>query len=307
MKNWLGAAGRLCADFFLVLLIMVIIAALGQGSAEATASDLGAAALSAVFRLFPLAAIVAIFLGGPIFLRRTGKRFLSYVSALLLGFGLLVGFTELRRLDLAPQLVEGKARPVPGMIVENGARSLYVGHFEGSSAVVAIGCELEAEGRPILRYSPRAEYNPEKGVVRLGGTGFSVLGAAGAPRRVLPAIPGLEGRRLDERLAGLDALSWPLALMVPGGIALLAMGLAGFASLPRWPLVGFFFGLAGIVALLLLDSALMSPAFALLSEKLLLRLSLPEWPAMLVVAAAEAATGLILGLVALVAGRRKAE
>lgn len=307
MKNWFGAAGRFCADFLLVLILVVAIAALGASPAGTKADGLLAAALAAGLRLFPIAAIAAVFLGYHAFERRTGKRFLSLLSVLVLGFGLLAGFTEFRRLDLAPGLRHGKPLPSSGMVVENGSSSLFVGHYEGSSAVLALGYEADAQEAPRLFYSPRASYSPETGLVRIGGHAFKSLEAAEPARRFLPSIPGLEGRRLDERLAGLDSLPFPLALIVAGGIAFLAAGLAGFAGLPRWPLVGFFFGLAGVVILVLLDIALMSPPALLLAGKLAAKLGLARISGLLVVGCLEAFLGLVFAILALVAGRREAE
>jgi len=307
MKNWFGAAGRFCADFLLVLILVVAIATLGASPAGTDAGGLLAAAIAAALRLFPIAAIAAIFLGYHAFERRTGRRFLSLLSVLVLGFGVLVGFTELRRLDLAPGLRYGKPLPPYGMVVENGTSSLLVGHYEGSSAVLALGYEADAQEAPRLFYAPRAEYSPETGTVRIGSHAFKSLEAAEPAWRFLPSIPGLEGRRLDERLAGLDGLQLPLALIVAGGMAFLAAGLAGFASLPRWPLVGFFFGLAGVVILVLLDAALMSPPALLLAGKLAAKLGLAKVAGPLVVACLEAFLGLVFTVLALVAGRREAE
>lgn len=307
MKNWFGAAGRFCADFLLVLLLLVAIAALGESPAGFAAGDLLVAALAAGLRLFPIAAIAAVFLGFHAFERRTGKRFLSLLSVLVLGFGVLAGFTELRRLDLAPEGRKGKPGPAAGMVVENGADSLLVGHYEGSSAVLALGYKADGQGAPRLFYAPRAEYSPGNGTVKIGTQSFQSREAPDPSWRFLPSIPGLEGRRLDERLAGLDGLSLPLALIVAGGIAFLAAGLAGFASLPRWPLVGFFFGLAGVVILVLLDAALMSPPALLLAGKLAARLGLAQVPGLLVVACLEAFLGLVFAFLALAAGRREAE
>jgi len=307
MKNWFGAAGRFCADFLLVLMLVVAIAALGGSPAGTTVDGLLVAAIAAGLRLFPIAVIAAIFLGFHAFERRTGKRFLSLLSVLVLGFGLLAGFAELRRLDLAPGFRHGKAGPVSGMIVENGGSSLFVGHYEGSSAVLALGYEAEGAGPPRLFYSPRAGFSPETGRVRIASRVFDSREAEAPAWRFLPSVPGLEGRRLDERLAGLDGLPLPFALIVAGGIAFLAAGLAGFASLPRWPLVGFFFGLAGLVVLVLLDAALTSPPALLLAGKLAAKLALARVPGLLVVACLEAFLGLVFAILALAAGRREAE
>lgn len=306
MKNWFGAAGRFCADFLLVLLILVAVSALGGSPAEATAADLAASAFSESLRLFPIAAIAAVFLGFHAFERRIRRRFLSLASVLVLGFGVMAGFTELRRLDLAPELRYAKASPAAGTVVENGESSLYVGRYEGSSAVPALGYEAGGEGRPRLFYAPRAAYSPESGKVLIDGHAFPSRGPAEPAWRLLPRVSGLEGARLDERLAGLDALPLPSALIVLGGLAFLAAGLAGFSGLPRWPLVGFFFGFAGLVALLLLDSALMSPPVLLLIGKASARLGLSPWPNFLAVGIVEAFLGAVLGLLAVVAGRREA-
>jgi len=307
MKNWFGAAGRFCADFLLVLILVVAIAALGGSPAGTTADGLLVAAIAAGLRLFPIAVIAAVFLGFHAFERRTGKRFLSLLSVLVMGFGVLVGFAELRRLDLVPELRYGKPAAVSGMVVENGGSSLFVGRYEGSSAVLALGYEADGEGAPRLFYAPRAEYAPETGRVRIGSHVFEGREALEPAWRFLPSIPGLEGRRLDERLAGLDGLPLSLALIVAGGIAFLAAGLAGFASLPRWPLVGFFFGLAGVIVLVLLDAALMSPPALLLAGKLAAKLGLSKVPGILVVACLEAFLGLVFAILALAAGRREAE
>jgi hypothetical protein len=306
MKNWLAAAGRLCVDFILVLLVMAAIAALGTSPKEATAGDLVEVAVLAAFRLFPLAAAAAIFLGSYAFERRTGNRLLTWASALVLGFGLLVAGTALRRADVFPRPESGKPQAVAGAIVENGDRALYVQRYEGSFALNALGFDTGASRPPRIQYAPRAGRDFSTSAVAIGGSTYSGLPQAEAKRRILPELPGLEGRKLDDRLRSLDRMAMPTSLLVLGAFALLASGLAGFARIPRWPLVGFFFALAGFLLLFILDSAIASPAFIDILQRLASRLKLKGLSESHLVAAVECLLGLVLSLLLLLS-RKEAE
>lgn len=311
MKNWLGAAGRLCADFVLFLLVFSATAALGQSPGGAPAGDLIRNAAAAAETFYPLAAAAAIILGTYAFERHIRLRFLSWLSALVLGFGLLAGGAWLRRSD--PISAAGMEGPkvAAGVFVERGPRALYVKRYEGSGALRAFGVATDSPRMPRVVYAPLAVYDSGRGSVMIDGQAFPTFppglppNGRGVPERHLgPLIPGVGRGALDQRLAGLDRLSFPFALAVLGGFALLAAGFASLASLPRWPLVGFFFAAAGFLALVLLDTALTSTAVTWFFDGLRARFGLGGIPGVLAVAALEAALGLVLGLASLAAPAR---
>lgn len=307
MKTWLGAAGRLCADCILVLILLVAVSVLGENPGRAEPSFLLIKAAEAGLRLLPLASTAALFLGFYAFEGGLGRKYrlVSWLSALILGFGLLVGTTELRRVDLG--LAKGaEAAPLPsgGMILDREGEALYAQGLDAQGGSRLIAFKAEAPLLEGLSYVPRADYGPGRDALVLDGRAWPLKAReAEAP----PSLPGMNLGILDTRMAGVDRLPLTLALVVLGGFALLAAGFAGLSRLPDWPLVGFFFALAGFLATLALDRALASPEAGHLIARFAPRLGLASLPPLYIVAGLEACLGLVLGALTLPSWGRRDE
>lgn len=300
MKTWLGAAGRLCADCILVLILLVAVSVLGESPGKAEPSILLFQAAEASLRLLPLAATAALFLGFYAFEGGLGRKYrlVSWLSALILGFGLLVGTTELRRLDLglAKGPEPGPSLAPGGLILDREGEALWAQGFDGQGGTRLIAFKAEAPLLEGLSFAPRADYSPGREALILEGKPWPLE----AKESHGPAgIPGMDLGILDRRMAGVDRLPLPLALAVLGGFALLAAGFAGLSRLPDWPLVGLFFAVAGFLATLALDRALASPEAGRLIARFSPQLGLASLPPVFVVAGLEACLGLILGALTL--------
>lgn len=314
MKTWLGAAGRLCADCILVLILLVAVSVLGEIPGKAEPSILLARAVQAGLRLLPLAATAALFLGFYAFEGGLGRKYrmVSWLSALVLGFGLLVGTTELRRLDLgiAKGIEGGPSQVSGGLILDREGEALWVQGFDARGGTRLIAFRADAPLLEGLSFIPRADFSPGREALILGDRPWPLEAKRSEAPGGLPGmdlgILGILGI-LDSRMAGVDRLSLPLALAVLGGFALLAAGFAGFSRLPDWPLVGFFFAVAGFLATLALDRALASPEAGRLIARFAPQLGLASLPSFLVVAGLEACLGLVLGALTLPSWGRRDE
>jgi hypothetical protein len=299
MKTWLGAAGRLCADCLLVL-ILLVLAALGGKPGSLSPAFILEKAAQAALGLLPLAAAASVFLGLFTFESHLGRKYrlVSWLSVLVLGFGILVGGSALRRLDLGLGFAPSPETSLPasGVILDRGDEGLWASSFDQGGATRVLGFRAGAGLLEGIVYAPRAEHGKKDQELSLAGRAWSL-----AP----PAEVHKNGRMkmdlgiLDARTSAIDGLPFPLALAALGGFALLAAGLAGLSQLPRWPLVGFFFAIGGFLGLLVLDSALGGPETGYLLASLGPRLGLGSVPQALLVAGIEAFLGLVLGALTL--------
>jgi hypothetical protein len=307
MKNWFVAAGRFCVVFLLALVFLSSILALGHDAGSLRGGGLVLATLHQTGRLFPIAAVLAIFVGSYAFERRLKSRFFTWLSVSFLGFALLCGGEALSRLQLFSSPTIPEKLPAAGLIVESGNRALYVASYEKGRALGAIAYGEAMDGKRGLVYAEQAPYALRSGgggAVLLAGRSFPASARVqGADTAALGGIPGIDASLLDARLDELGDLSPLLALAVLGGFALLSSGFSAFARLPRWPLTGFFLSALGFLALFFLDAAIADSSFVGLIRPIIGKIGLGPLPWAVVSASLEGLLGVLLALCFLLSRR----
>lgn len=307
MKNWLGAAGRFCVDFVLVLLLCAASATLMANPGKIDMGAFVSSLLYASESLYPLAVAATLFLASYAFERRLPSILLSWTSLLLLGLAFLAGGEALRRLDLiAPPAQSAANHPVSGFIeaqegilylskASDGAKEPLLIEYEGDNA---LGLRLTT--------ATKSEFSPSGESINLDGRLYTLRRGADTAKIPGLAYLGLDTESLRSRLKELDGLDYLQALALLGGLLLLAFGLSAFSRLPRWPLVGFFFAASAFLILLAADAGLASASAQRSLGPLLERLGLAALPYSLLRAFAEAVFGLLLASTSLiVVGRRR--
>lgn len=130
-------------------------------------------------------------------------------------------------------------------------------------------------------------------------------GSASPAERLAEQLPAFNSSLMG-RLAGIDGLPLPLAAATLAGLLLMSLGLAAFARLPRWELLGFFFAAGGFVLAFILDAALTGTDAASIYASFAPRLGLGGMGKEVWAAGTEALLGLILLFSSTIAvGRRE--
>jgi hypothetical protein len=305
MKNWLRAAGRFLAIFLLSLILLVGIAALAASPRGLGFSGLLSLLEAATRRFLPVAAAAAIFLGAHGFVKRRRIGAAGLFSLLILGSCLLFGGFGLRRFLSEPSLAQAPPTARPGLIADTAQGAFYLDALEAGQARGLVVFSPAAAPEARLGYTAAAGYDPSTGRVDLGGRSLLPLAKEAEPE--LGDLPLRAGRLLADRYAGIDALPLPLAALMLGALALLATGLAGLSTLPRWSLVGLFFSVGGLLALLVFDGALVSARARELFEPLPALLGLGTETALFLPPAIEALLGLAFFIPCLIGAAREEE
>lgn len=272
MKSWFGVMGRSLLEFILVLASMAGIAGISANLASPAPglASLVPAALASIPRLFPAAVAVLLFLAIYSFEHRVRSRLLGWAGLILLGVALCSSGLALRRLPFLRDAIAGLVQPpppaspefqAPGLGAERGGLLVWYRSAEGDIARDAVAVDYRS-AFPRLRYSASAPLDPRTGSMEIGGLSLPATKPTPAAPPLLPELSLFQGSWVWDRLEAIDALSWPAALAVVAGFALLAGGFRFAARLTRWPLANALFGVAALIGFLVLDASLWSPAFA---------------------------------------------
>lgn len=292
MKRWLGAFGQFFADFILFFILIIAIAITGSLPKGAGLADILVTALAQGLRLFPIAIIAALAFGFHAFLISGSHRIVAWLSIILLGFCCMAGGMYLRRIAPLTQETPRPATAAVGRIMEEPESSTYISALEGNKA------------RGLVRFTPGAKGAPRLQIQEHGSYSSSRQGAASASSDLdKTARQGIA--LLDKRLGEVDRLSLPGAALVVLGFIILAAGFISLSVLPRWPLVGFFFALAGFFALFGLDAALDTPILSDLINLTSSRFGGRSMNATWLNAGIEGGLGLVLGLAACLSPKRE--
>jgi hypothetical protein len=304
MKSWLGTLSRACIEFLLALLLVGGAEALDTSLRMATPQTVATfrEAVSAMLVYMPLAGLIALFLSFFTVESRVASRALGWSALILVAVLPLVASVALERFPLAQEIRQAvrpkpaMPKPLPaGMSLERGPLMLWIGAWQGNTALDAVGADFSSP-QPRLFYSPRAPFDPARGVVYIEDRAFPAALNPPQPIELMPEAGSLSPWWIWDRLANSDGLSPLQAVAMAIGFGFLAAGLRFLARLTSWSLANAFLAAAGLLGILILDALLATPEAVNFVSPLLRRARL-ALPYPLLVATFEAFLGLLAGLI----------
>jgi len=303
MRVWLVSAAKFIAEF---LILLAIFAAAGAFASNLDAPGplplaLGLEREALVF--WPLALALVTGLGMVTWRIAQRGRFRVLLSVCFLGFGLAALGTAARFNLLPPDLPVPPPLPAAGSTLSQGEGLVSVRALEGSQARRVAALDWRAPF-PRLVWAPRAAFDPGKGGLSLGGATWSLVPAP--PPRLGLTLPFLGEEPLPLPLDPSDSDSFVLSLALACAFVLLCAGLSVPSVAIRWPLAAFALSLLAILLAVLAEAWLGTEAAKtlLVRDSAALGLTLdPLW----LVAALEAAVGILVAALGLLLSRRSAE
>jgi hypothetical protein len=259
--------------------------------------------------LAPLAALLTLFLAFFSFELRQRSRIAGWLGLFCLGAMLFSFSIGLRR---APIIREAFSQPKetkaalrlvpPATVIQRQRIAVWLGSYDGAEAVDAVAADFGSDF-PRLSYAPRSPLSYKTGEVEIQGRNYPA--AQPEPRRVslVPESSLFAGSWIWDRLSSMDDEPAYSVLAVAGGFLLLAIGFRFLCRITGWPLANVFLVAAGLAGLAALDALLSGPAPLAFLESLAKRSSL-GLSGPLLLASAEGAVGLLLGLADVLAGGR---